>query len=192
MDYDLRFKLNNGQKSRITKLYHQYETLIRRPEDFSSVTLSKRRAKAVNGAAYELKAGKKIKLVFFGKVEKVGRDSITVKEGVFTNKIYDGSGADLLKRIENFDFNKLGKNQVATITLNGRQFNIRFAQKEMMLNYLKDWSPKEAKEKLLSKKKSQELKADLFSHMQITTVNVPKIGEYRGKKKATKNRSNRR
>ena len=194
MNYDLRFKLNNAQKATITKKFREFETLIRRPDEFSHVTVSAKRAKSLNGSAYAIKGKKKTKVYFYGQITKLGRKEITVKDGIYVNRIFDGvSNVDFLRQVENFDFSKLGKNEVATVTLNGRQFNLRFMQKEMMVNYLKEWSPKDAVKKGLSKKETKKLKDELFSKMHLTIVNVPRPGQVqRAKKKAAKNRSNRR
>lgn len=196
INYDLRRKLNRGQKSQITKLYNEYRLLITRPSEYSSTVLSNSRADEINGSAFKIKKGRKTKIYFWGEIEQVKRHSIVVREKgqpsksgnslIFTNEIFDGKPKDFFSTLDRIKKMHLNEDQQITVTIGGRQWNTRWADKNMFTAYLRDWMPKDAER--MSKKEGKRLKAHLLSQIQITTITV----ETNAKKKGNKNSRDRR
>jgi len=163
IDYDLRSKLNRGQKSHITKLEREFKALLARPEDYTKLDISDRRAGNISGEAFKIKpkGSKKTKVFYLGEVKKVGRKSVTVKQRNFIHEVFDSGGKNILDKISDAA-QRLKPDQNLMVSIGGRIFNQQFANKHALDKYLRDWVPKDEKDR-----------DRLMGEMVITTVDLP-------------------
>lgn len=193
-DYDIK-NLTKNQKDHITKQYRQYSFLLSRPQDFVSATISNKRASKIAGAAYKIRIGKKTRVYYKGDEVKVGRTSITLKDGPFVDRIFDRSTPhDIFKQAEKH-FKKLKDGQSLTVAIGkNTRFQRSFGDMRAFERYMHAWIPKDCVD---NDKDDDDEEVDhkqmLMDHMRIVEVIKTSSGKmtkerYGREKAATKNR----
>lgn len=171
-NYDLRFQLSPQQKSAITRAHNRYKSIVNNPDNFQIVAVKNKTAKSITSAAKKVKiSGGITKLI----IPKEKQQSVTVKRGkvVYTEKGFTttvmGGGMQFFDESKKAFAKKLKKGEYVTVKIGGaRPFERTFTDRLSLLNYMRDWKPKD------------DPKADLIQSISIVRVDRP------AKKKAKK------
>lgn len=139
--------LTPAQKGRITKAFKQNSEVIKNPQDFQRVSVSRKTAKALDSAKLIVKRAKKSNAY----IPKEKNQEIRVlkggiirkRKGDYEIKVYP-AGWDTLKTADKLFKKKLKRGEYVTAQIGDHaHFNRTFTSKAEMLNYLHNWQPKD-------------------------------------------------
>lgn len=139
--------LTPTQKGRITKAFKQNSEIIKNPQDFQKVSVSRKTAKQLDSAALIVKRSKK-STAYIPKeknqeIRVLKGGIIRKRKGDYEIKVYP-AGWDTLKTADKLFARKLKRNEYVTAQIGDHaHFNRTFTSKNDLLNYLQGWQPKD-------------------------------------------------
>jgi hypothetical protein len=159
--------LTPSQKGRITKAFKQNSEIIKNPQGFQRVSVSRKTARAVApDTPLQVKRGKKT-TVYIPKeknetVKMLKGGVIRRRRGDYEIKVYP-AGWNMLKTADKLFARKLKRNEFVTAQIGtSAHFNQTFTSKIQLMNYLQAWQPKD--------KKYIGRKDELIAHFSLVKV----------------------
>ncbi len=139
--------LTPSQKGRITIAFKQNSEVIKNPQDFQRVSVSRKTAKALDSAALIVRKAKKstayIPMEKNQEIRVLKGGIIRKRKGDYEIKVYP-AGWDTLKTADKLFKKKLKRGEYVTAQIGDHaHFNRTFTNKAEMLNYLHNWQPKD-------------------------------------------------